>query len=254
MPQTANYTQQGLQVAHSPSLASTRAVKLPYGGPTGTGGPYAQGLILTNVGGTAQAEVMTITSTGDSGTFTLLFVADKLYSTGPLAYNCSTAALQAALEEIFGDGSVVVTGSAGTSYVITFQANARVGGYPFFANTFGSGAISIARTTRGSCGAGQYDVYDGSTYTTTDAILEYATALDPTGALVGEYVTSTGQPFSPPAYQEGFFFVFGGADGGDTAVENLPNIDATAVGAGQKLRKAVGSAITEAGAIVRLVQ
>lgn len=254
MPQTANYTQQGLQVAHSPELATTRAVKLPYGGPTGTGGAYSQGLILTNVGGTAQAEVMTITSSGSSGTFTFLFVADKLYSTGALAYNCSTAVLQAALEEIFGTGSVVVTGSAGTSYVITFQSNVRIGGYPFFANTFGSGSISIARTTRGSCGAGQYDVYDGSTYTTTDAILEYETTLTPQGGLVGEYVTSTNQPVSPPAYAEGFFFVYGGVDGGNTDVLNLPNIDATAVGAGQKLRKAVGSAITEAGAIVRLSQ
>lgn len=254
MPQSATFTQQGLQVALSPELATTRAVKLPYGGPTGSGGSYAQGLILTNVGGTAQAEVMTITSSGDSGTFTFLFVGDKLYSTGALAYNCSTATLQSALEGIFGEGEVVVTGSAGTSYVITFQTNVRIGGYVFFANTFGSGSISVARTTRGSCGAGQYDVYDGSTYTTTDAILMYETTLDPTGALVGEYVTATGQPFSPPAYQEGFFFVFGGVDGGDTDTANLPNIDATAVGAGQKLRKAVGSAITEAGAIVRLVQ
>lgn len=254
MAQTANYTQQGLQVAYSPEQATTRGVKLPYGGPTGTGGAYAQGLILTNVGGTAQAEVMTITTTGSSGTFTFLFVADKLYSTGPLAYNCSTAVLQAALEEIFGAGEVVVTGTPGSSYVITFQSNNRIGGYPFFSNTFGSGSISIARTTRGSCGAGQYDVYDGSTYTTTDAILEYKTLLTPQGGLVGEYVTSTNQPIAPPAYQEGYFFVFGGVDGGQTDVANLPNIDAAAVGAGQKLRKAVGSSITEPGAVVRLVQ
>ena len=39
---------------------------------------------------------MTITSSGDSGTFTFLFVGDKLYTTGALAYNCSTAVLQAA--------------------------------------------------------------------------------------------------------------------------------------------------------------
>lgn len=254
MPQTATYTQQGLMPAHSPSLATTRAVKLPYGGPTGTGGAYSQGSILTNVGGTAQAEVVTITTTGNSGTFTVLFAGDQLYSTGALAYNCSTATLQTALETIFGEGNVVVTGTAGSSYVITWQFNARIGGYFFFANTFGAGSISAARTTRGSCGAGQYDLYDSSTYTTTDALLEYETTLDPTGALVGEYVTATGQPFSPQAYQEGFFFVFGGVDGGSTDIANIPNIDADAIAAGQKLRIAVGSAITEAGCIVRLVQ
>lgn len=247
------YTQQGLQVAHSPQLSSTRGVKLPYGGPTDTGGSFAQGLILTNVAGTAQPEIFTINTTVPSGTVTIFFVSgDGVSKSSALAYNASLAAVKAALVEIFGEGSIAtVTGTPGTQYVCTFAENARIGGNLYFSAP-ASGAISMTRSQRGSCGAGQYDVYDGSTNTTTDAILEYEVALDPTGALVGEYITASGQPFSPPAYQEGFFFVYQGLEGGDTTSLNLPNIDSAAVTA-QKLKVAVG-AYNTAGSIVRLTQ
>lgn len=249
------WTQQGLMPAHSPELATLRGVKLPYGGPTDAGGSYAQGLILTNDPGAARPEIWTFTTDVASGTFVVFFVSGAgVAKTSALAYNVSLAGFLAAMEEIFGEDSITsVTGTPGSSYVVTFAWDARIGGKVYTSQTAGSGTITLVRTQRGRCGAGQYDVYDGSTYATTDAILEYETYLDPTGALVGQYAPSPGQPFSPQAYQEGFFFVFQGEDGGDTDNLNLPNIDATAVGAGQKLRKALG-AITEAGAIVRLVQ
>ncbi len=253
----ARYTQQGLQPAYSPQLVSTRNVSLPYGGPTDGAAYYAQGLILSNDPSAARAEQWTFTASGNSGTFTIYFKGGAgILDSGALAYNVSTADFKTGLENIFGEGSIAtVTGTAGTSYVATFAWNARIGGTVTFSNTFGSGSISLSRSVRGSVGAGQYDVYDSSTYTTTDAILEYKTLLDPTGALVGEFITSTGQPFAPQAYLEGFFFVFTGEDGSDTTVLNIPNIDSDAVGAsgGGKLKLVLGT-IAEAGAVVRLTQ
>lgn len=243
MPLSATYDLQGILPAHDPQLAICRPVKLPYGGPTDEGGSYAKGLGLGMVGGTAQPEIWTITTTLSDGTWRFVFAGgNKVFKTDALAYNVSTAALQAALEAIFGDGSLAVTGTAGTEYVITFAENARVGGLVALPEA-ATGDISIARTQRGSCGSGQYDVYDGSGVTTIDAILKYQTTLDPTGARETEFGTASGQPFSPDAYTEGFFYA-----------SDIPNVASGAVGNDKKLGYSVGSSVSAAGTILRLSQ
>lgn len=240
MGQTAQFTLQGLMPAHSPRTAVKRAVALPRGGPTGTGGSYAKGLGLTLVGGTAQPEIWTIDTTVGSGNVTITFVSGNAVHTATVAYNVSTAAMKTALETIFGVGSIsMVTGTPGTQYVVTFKDNARVGGGVIFSDPL----MTLTRTQRGSVGPGQFDVYDGATFTTIDRLLQFQVELDPSGARQTEFGTAFGQPFSPPAFSEGFFYA-----------SDIPNLQSGAVGASKKLVLEVGAAITDAGAILRLTQ
>lgn len=245
MSQAYTFAMQGLQPAHSKHLCARRAVTLPRGGPTDAGGSYAKGAGLGNVGGTAQPEIWTITTSLADNTWLFVFAhGGGVSKTSALAYNVSTADLEAALEDIFGTDSLAVTGTAGSEYVITFADDARVGGLISLPELASSGSISIARTQRGSCGAGQYDLYDGSAVTTIDALNEFEVSLDPTGARVTEFGVSTGQPFSPAAFVEGFF-----------RADDIPNIASGAVGNDKKLGYAVGSSVTAGlGTILRLSQ
>lgn len=239
------FAMQGLQPAHSKQFAVRRGVTLPRGGPTDAGGSYAKGLGLGMVGGTAQPEIWTITSTLADNTWLFVFAhGGGVSKTAALAYNVSLADLKTALEGIFGEGSIAtVTGTPGSSYVITFADNARVGGLIALPELASSGAISIVRTQRGSVGAGQYDVYDADAVTTIDALNEFETSLDPSGARVTEFGTSAGQPFSPSAFLEGFFLA-----------ADIPNIASGAVGNDKKLGYSVGSSVSAAGTILRLSQ
>lgn len=230
-----------LRPAFSPELAVIRNVRLPYGGPTGTGGAFAKGLVLGCVGGSAQSEVVTLSA--GTGTHTCTFTGDKVYTVSHAA-NASLASVQTLWEGVFGTGNVAVTGTPGTSYVLTFQgqlANTRIGG--LFAVSSAGGSPSWARTTRGTSGAGQFDGYsDGGTNdrpTTARAVLMYDYTSDPKGGLVTE-AGPTGQPYQPQAYVSGFFNV------GD-----LTGLDANAV-ADPGFRIVEGAAITDTGAVIGL--
>lgn len=71
--------------------------------------------------GSATNEVQTITSDATGGTFTLSY---RGATTAGLAYNVSTANMQTALQGLstIGSGNATVSGTAGTSYVITFAS------------------------------------------------------------------------------------------------------------------------------------
>lgn len=233
---------QGLMPAYRPDLAVKRTFSLPFGGPTGVGGAFAQGQALGCVQVAAQNEVATLTVSGSptGGTFTPVLTFDKPYSLGALAYNISTANFQAALVAAVPefDGNVTVTGTAGASYVVTFGTNLadqRIGG--LFAVTAAltggtSPTAAWARTTRGSCGVAQMDLYNSADNNFLDGFLKYDTTLTPGGALVPTGVAgalgAAGQPFQPAVYTEGFF---------DPA--DLVGVDANAYTLG-KLTKAEG--------------
>jgi hypothetical protein len=51
VPTYTKYTLQGLMPAKNPELAAQSVVALPVGGPTGVGGPYAQGMCVGLIGG-----------------------------------------------------------------------------------------------------------------------------------------------------------------------------------------------------------
>lgn len=244
----AQYSLSQLEPAFDRNLASARPVRLPYGGPTGTGGRFAKGTVLGCVGGTAQSEVATLTLGGtSSGTVTATFTGDKVYQV-TWTVGATNASVQTAWEAVFGAGNVAVTGtSAGATdgtVILTFQnqlANVRIGG--LFAATVTAGTSTWARTTRGSAGAGQFDRYlDAGTLntpTTARSVLATDYLSTPQGELVTEGVRS-GQAYSPLAWVAGFFNV------GD-----LTGLDANGV-ADPGWRIVEGAAITDTGAVVGL--
>lgn len=208
MPTYTNYTLQGLMPAKNPELAVRSSFSLPVGGPTGVGGPYAQGMAVGLIGGAVANHVFTLTltkasATGLKGYFT--YYGDKVYSglivTGGITANSvaafpSAAQIQAALVAAVPawDGNVTVTGSDSANYTLTFNtlmASKRVGGLLTFTvtgNTGGSastvGTITVA--TNGSAGSAQAELYATSgTPARVDGFVINAVSLDPVGGVVG---------------------------------------------------------------------
>jgi hypothetical protein len=77
------------------------------------------GKIATTGPATNEVQTVTITGTPTGGTFTLSFGGQV---TGALAYNAAAATIQTALEGLstIGTGNVLVTGSAGGPWTVTF--------------------------------------------------------------------------------------------------------------------------------------
>ena len=257
MPLAAQVDMQGELPLFEYGPAPKRAVNLGVGGPYGVGGAYPQGALLGCVTTAAQSEVVTHTVSGSpTGTkITLTYTADKVYvatTANAVSAHASLAQVQAAYESIFGSGNVAVTGTPGTSYVVTFQAgmaNTRVNGLLAASAAFTAGtspAITCTRTTRGSCGTAQYELYDGSSGDTNevDAVLAWDFTSDPTGARV-QYPgrTAVGQPSQPVAYWGGYF------DPTTLSMFTTPSfgsVDSNAYTLGKLLKKA-------GGAVVRLL-
>lgn len=241
MSQIYSFTLQGLMPSQdSPAYAVCNPVQLPWGGPYGTGGSYAQGLALINVAGTVQSEVFTISQADAVGNIVLTVTADKVYQAS-FAANASLAVAQAALEGIFGTDCITVTGTPGTTYTCTFSgvsANRRIGTLMSVAAST-SGTPTIARTTRGSSGAGQYDVYAGSGL--VRGFNQYAFSSDPQGCIVTD-IPSTGQPSSMPAWTRGRFWV----------ADLASNFVAGAMSQGN-IVFVRGTAITDTGAEIELL-
>lgn len=233
----SQYSLSQLLPAFARDRAVTRNLRLPYGGPIATGGKYGKGQVLGCVGGAAAAEVVTLTL--GTGTHTVTITADKVYQITH-ATAVTLAAVQAQYEAIFGVGNVVVTGTVGTTHILTFRsqlADVRIG--CLFAVSAGGGSPSWARTTRGSCGAGQYDAYLDGAVDPAAAVLATDYLSTPQGELVTEGIRS-GQPFSPLAYVAGYF-----------NVSDLTGLDAAAA-ADAGWRIVTGDAITDTGAVVGL--
>lgn len=139
------------------------------------GREYVKSAVLdaTSVQGGGIDEVQTITITGSptGGTWTATFRGQT--ATG-LAYNITPDALETALEALtsVGAGNVRVTGSAGSSYVVTFLNDLgnqdvpamTVSGAGLTGGT--SPAVAVAQTTAGSAvDAGLFVVREGTILT-----------------------------------------------------------------------------------------
>ncbi|MGZ4621456.1 MAG: hypothetical protein ACXVGF_04795 [Blastococcus sp.] len=109
--------------------------------------------------GTSSNEVQTVTITGapTGGTFVLDIGGQP---TTDLAYNASTSVVQTALQALstVGSGNVTVTGTPGSSYVLTFGGSLAAANVPqavavgnFTGGT--SPSISVATTTGGTAGS-----------------------------------------------------------------------------------------------------
>lgn len=180
---TATFVNNQLEPAYGMALPS---LELPVSLADGT---YARGTLLGRSTATAASEVQTATITGSptGGTFTLTFTnpwTGAPETTAAIAHNATAATVQAALLALsaFDAGDVVVTGSAGGPYTITFggrylqrpvSAITATGSF-----TGGSSpAIAVAETTAGVVPVGTFGRYatansDGTG--TARAILKYA--------------------------------------------------------------------------------
>jgi hypothetical protein len=110
------------------------------------------GSTVTTTGGTSEVQTVTITGAPAGGTFTLTLPG---YGTlPPQVFNVTTAALTAAILAAW-DITVTVTGTAGTSYVVTFPAAEGNVAQMTATGNFTGGTtptISVATTTPGVTG------------------------------------------------------------------------------------------------------
>lgn len=119
---------------------------------------YRTGTAPTPSGaGTSEVQTITITGAPTGGTFSLTYDGQ---TTAALAYNATTAAVQTALQGLssIGSGNATVTGTAGSSYVVTFTGTLANQNVPTIVavGTFTGGtspAISVATTTGGAAGS-----------------------------------------------------------------------------------------------------
>jgi hypothetical protein len=125
------------------------------------------GQVLT-MEGIAEVETVTITGSPTGGTFTLTIPAvgdQPAQTTIPIAFNATAATVQAALTALsrFGPSGVVVTGSAGGPYTLTFDT--RFPNLPTLTSnatllTGGTPVITNVVTTAGGALGGMYGPYD----------------------------------------------------------------------------------------------
>jgi hypothetical protein len=119
------------------------------------------GSSVTNTGGTAEVQTVTLTGTGTAGTWAL--TSPNYGTASGLAYNISFAALQTALQTAFGITIPLPTGSPGSSYVITFPVTAgNVGQLTATNNITGVTSITVATTTPGVTGVNSRGVGSGT--------------------------------------------------------------------------------------------
>lgn len=115
------------------------------------------GNTVVSTGFTAEVQTVTISGSPTGGTFTLANAA--IGSVTPV-YNVTTTVLATTLTNAVG-GTVTVTGTAGTSYVITFPSSLGNTAQMTATAAFTGGtapAISVATTTPGVTGTNSYPV------------------------------------------------------------------------------------------------
>jgi hypothetical protein len=122
-------------------------------------GLFRPGTTQTTTGATADVQTITITGSPTGGTFTLNNIGYGAASY-TATYNVPTATLAAALSAIVG-GTVTVTGTAGTSYVVTFPST--LGNVPAMSAASGltggtTPTVAVVNTTPGVNGTTSWPV------------------------------------------------------------------------------------------------
>jgi hypothetical protein len=125
----------------------------------------ASGLYEPWAASTSEIQTATISGVPTGGAFTLIYAApDRTVTTAAIAFNATAAQVQAALiaTGIFAAGDVVVTGSAGGPYTITFGGRYAGENVPQMTstNTFTGGASPTVTVTTGT-GGGTVPATDG---------------------------------------------------------------------------------------------
>lgn len=177
MPQSVaarTWTNQQLRPYLHAEDALQLAVNLP---PSVT---YSKGQILAQVSASASCvQTLAISGTPTGGTFTLSGVnplTQKAFTTAAIAYNAATSAVQTALTDQLGAGTVTVTGGGalpGNTHTLTFggsMANMPIATLTSTNSLTGgsSPTITITRTTVGQT-AGTFTAVDASVNTPAGA-------------------------------------------------------------------------------------
>jgi hypothetical protein len=116
-------------------------------------------------------QTATITGSPTGGTFTLTYAAA---TTAGIAYNASPAAVQAALEATasIAPGDIIVTGSAGSKYVVSFTGNATAADYTLItasaAGLTGGTAPAVTMTTAEGVGMTEGTALNPAKYVAMD--------------------------------------------------------------------------------------
>ena len=208
------FTENVLRPAYNDEDARTIPVNL-------APGTYARGQVLGEVTSTGANDVQTVTIGGSptGGTWTLTATPLAPYK-GQAAvtltepYNVTLAALQADLEQIYGAGNVIVTGTAGSSYVITATGGAArqqitvavVSGSGLTGGT--SPSASIAHTTTGAADTGTYGAYASGNSDGTQnpkGLLMYPCSVDANGNITIASEIPGYTQLSAPMYRAGAF-------------------------------------------------
>jgi hypothetical protein len=154
-------------------LFLTRADKANLRRLGGGGGAFSIHLLPPGV---SAVQLVTIGGVPTGGTFTLSFVGQ---TTGPIAYNATAVAVQAALQSLtaLGVGNVTVTGANGGPWTVTFAGLLATTPVPLLGSdssllTGGTGpSVVVTQVTAGVLGAGQglppwdFDYYDNRSST-----------------------------------------------------------------------------------------
>jgi hypothetical protein len=122
------------------------------------------GSTVSATGGTAEVQTITLTGTGTAGTWTVTLPGYGSTASG-LTYNIATAALATALSSAFGI-TVTVTGTAGTSYVVTFPA--ANGNVPLMTTTNAIAGVTSITTVETTPGVNAINTTNVKAYTGTD--------------------------------------------------------------------------------------
>lgn len=120
------------------------------------------GSAVTTTGATAEVQTVTITGAPTGGTFNLTLPG---YGTAAASvYNITTTLLATALNAAFGVTGITVTGTAGTSYVVTFPSSLGNVAQMTASAAFTGGTtptIAVATTTPGVTGTNSRPVSSG---------------------------------------------------------------------------------------------
>lgn len=229
----------------NPEFAPKRSVALP------AGVSYLAGQVLEEVFNAVNSEVQTVTVNGSptGGTFVLGYPSlNGGYDvTVPIAYNAPASTVQTAISAVVGAGNVVVTGSNGGPWTLTYGgeiANQDVAQPVLVTNSLTGGSaptVAMATSTPGSNGAvGVYQAYSAGI---ARAVLEANTKTDFAGRMIDEF--GSADSITTPAYI-----------GGDFLASVLIGVDATAVPntglPGTLGRLIQAQTITSPGAIIRI--
>jgi|GEM_PF-6884702 len=163
----------------------------------------AAGTVLGQVTAASTPDVQMITISGGSGSmqFSLLTPFGVV---GPFLYNASTATIQAGLQAFYGSGNLLVTGTPGSSYVVTGANQLVAGPLALMAqvNVSSGLTVSVAHTTIGIKN-GVFNAYSGALIaapTAVPVLSDGATGTWPAGSYEGSYTyaNAAGETTSSP--------------------------------------------------------